>query len=150
MPQLHCLFWSTHFPFPTDLYTLLLYTGAIPWLMVSELFQQGTRPFAVSVATVVNWLSNFAVGEAFPYMLVHLSSSLYFLLTHQDILNFSQTYLSPYATVIFAALCGLLWFFQFLYLPETKGRTVDEMAEHFQMVTSKRNCCSGLECVHRK
>ena len=47
-------------------------TGAIPWLMVSELFQQGTRPFAVSVATVVNWLSNFAVGEAFPYMLVQL------------------------------------------------------------------------------
>ena len=45
-------------------------TGAIPWLMVAELFLQEARPVAVTIATIVNWLANFIVGLAFPYILV--------------------------------------------------------------------------------
>ena len=45
-------------------------TGAIPWLMVAELFLQEARPVAVTIATIVNWLANFVVGLAFPYILV--------------------------------------------------------------------------------
>ena len=46
------------------------HTGAIPWLMVSELFLQEGRAVAVTIATIVNWLANFVVGLAFPYILV--------------------------------------------------------------------------------
>jgi len=48
----------------------ILWTGAIPWLMVAELFLQEARPIAVTIATIVNWLSNFAVALAFPQILV--------------------------------------------------------------------------------
>ncbi len=45
-------------------------SGAIPWLMVSEMFLQESRAVAVTIATIVNWLANFVVGLAFPYILV--------------------------------------------------------------------------------
>jgi MFS family permease len=89
--------------------------GAIPWLMVAEMFQQDARSFAVSIATIVNWLSNFVVTFLFPFML---------------------TELKPYPFIIFAAVCGLFWLFMYFFLPETKGRTIDEIIQHFKDVTS--------------
>lgn len=40
--------------------------GSIPWLIVAELFSQAPRPSAVSLAVLVNWSANVAVGQAFP------------------------------------------------------------------------------------
>ena len=40
--------------------------GSIPWLIVAELFSQGPRPSAVSLAVLVNWSANCAVGQGFP------------------------------------------------------------------------------------
>lgn len=39
--------------------------------MVAELFLQEARPVAVTIATITNWLGNFAVGLAFPHILVY-------------------------------------------------------------------------------
>lgn len=44
--------------------------GSIPFMITAELFTQGTRPAAMSVATFMNWMSNFAVGLTFPIMKV--------------------------------------------------------------------------------
>jgi len=44
--------------------------GAIPWLIVSELFAQGPRPAAMSISVLVNWSANFLVGYCFPYLQV--------------------------------------------------------------------------------
>ena len=51
-------------------YSILHTAGPVPWLMVAELFLQEVRPTAVTIATIVNWLANFVVGLAFPYILV--------------------------------------------------------------------------------
>ena len=40
--------------------------GSIPWMIVSELFSQGPRPAAVSLAVLVNWSANVVVGQGFP------------------------------------------------------------------------------------
>ena len=40
--------------------------GSIPWLIVSELFLQAPRSAAVSLAVLVNWSANVAVGQGFP------------------------------------------------------------------------------------
>ncbi|GJQ85128.1 Glut1 [Trypoxylus dichotomus] len=42
--------------------------GSIPWMITAELFSQGPRPAAMSIAVLVNWLANFLVGIAFPSM----------------------------------------------------------------------------------
>lgn len=39
--------------------------GSIPWMITAELFSQGPRPAAMSIAVLVNWLANFLVGLFF-------------------------------------------------------------------------------------
>ena len=39
--------------------------GSIPWLITSELFNQTYRVPASSIAVMVNWSANFAVGLGF-------------------------------------------------------------------------------------
>ena len=51
---------------------IVLTTGAIPWFIVAELFAQGPRPAAMSIAVFVNWMANFAVGIGFPVMQVKM------------------------------------------------------------------------------
>ncbi|KAG7494098.1 solute carrier family 2, facilitated glucose transporter member 1-like [Solea senegalensis] len=85
--------------------------GPIPWFIVAELFSQGPRPSAIAVAGLSNWTANFIVGMGFQYV---------------------QAQCGPYVFVIFTVL--LLFFFVFTYfkVPETKGRTFDEIASGFR------------------
>ncbi|CAL1609123.1 unnamed protein product [Knipowitschia caucasica] len=84
--------------------------GPIPWFIVAELFSQGPRPAAIAVAGFSNWTANFIVGMGFQYI---------------------EELTYPYVFVIFTVL--LLFFFVFTYfkVPETKGRTFDDIAAGF-------------------
>ena len=44
--------------------------GSIPWMITAELFSQGPRPAAMSIAVLINWCANFLVGIGFPTMQV--------------------------------------------------------------------------------
>ncbi|XP_071331246.1 solute carrier family 2, facilitated glucose transporter member 1a [Trachinotus anak] len=85
--------------------------GPIPWFIVAELFSQGPRPAAIAVAGFSNWSANFLVGMGFQYV---------------------EQLCGPYVFIIFTIL--LLGFFVFTYfmVPETKGRTFDEIAAGFR------------------
>ncbi|CAM5129597.1 unnamed protein product [Natator depressus] len=91
------------------------WAGAIPWFIVAELFSQGPRPAAIAVAGCCNWTCNFIIGMAFQSM--------------ADVCG-------PYVFLIFAAL--LLGFFLFTYfkVPETRGRTFDQIAAAFRRTPS--------------
>ncbi|OWF39797.1 glucose transporter type 1-like [Mizuhopecten yessoensis] len=80
--------------------------GSIPWLIVAELFSQGPRPAAMSLSVLVNWVANFGVGYAFPSM-------------QEGLGNYSFL---PFTVCI--ALCGIVLF---IYLPETKNRTFEDI-----------------------
>ena len=51
--------------------------GAIPWFLTAELFDQASRPLAVSIATLVNWASNFLAGFLFPQQQVSASKRFF-------------------------------------------------------------------------
>ena len=63
---------------PSDIFTIahmiILPSGSIPWFMVAEMFLQDARPAAITVAVVVNWTANFAVGLSFPIILVTIGN----------------------------------------------------------------------------
>jgi len=80
--------------------------GSIPWMIAGEMFTQGPRPAASSVVVFVNWAANLTVGLVFPLLLIPQLKEFTFL---------------PFA-IILAALSV----FVFIFLPETKGRTVGE------------------------
>ncbi|XP_018591399.1 solute carrier family 2, facilitated glucose transporter member 3 [Scleropages formosus] len=84
--------------------------GPIPWFIVAELFAQGPRPAAVAVAGCANWTSNFLVTLTFPKL---------------------QELCGPYVFIIFVVFLLLFFVFTYFRVPETKGRTFDDIAQGF-------------------
>ncbi|KAL2090826.1 hypothetical protein ACEWY4_013089 [Coilia grayii] len=85
--------------------------GPIPWFIVAELFSQGPRPSAMAVAGFCNWTANFIVGMGFQYV---------------------EAVTGPYVFVIFTVLLIFFFIFTYFKVPETKGRTFDEIAAGFR------------------
>uniref|UniRef100_G3NM56 Major facilitator superfamily (MFS) profile domain-containing protein n=1 Tax=Gasterosteus aculeatus aculeatus TaxID=481459 RepID=G3NM56_GASAC len=85
--------------------------GPIPWFIVAELFSQGPRPAAFAVAGFSNWTANFIVGMSFQYIEVKCGA---------------------YVFIIFTVLLLGFFVFTFFKVPETKGRTFDEIAAAFR------------------
>ncbi|KAJ8338218.1 hypothetical protein SKAU_G00371840 [Synaphobranchus kaupii] len=85
--------------------------GPIPWFFVAELFSQGPRPAAMAVAGCSNWTANFIIGMGFQYI--------------ADICG-------PYVFLIFAALLLFFLIFTFFRVPETRGKTFDQISAGFQ------------------
>ncbi|CAN9502477.1 unnamed protein product [Ophioblennius macclurei] len=85
--------------------------GPIPWFIVAELFSQGPRPAAIALAGCCNWTSNFIIGMTFPYI---------------------QAWMDSYVFVLFAVLLLVFTIFIYLRVPETKGKTFEEIAAIFQ------------------
>jgi SP family facilitated glucose transporter-like MFS transporter 1 len=52
--------------------------GSIPWMITAELFSQGPRPAAMSIAVLMNWFCNFLVGTFFLKVKVSLIWRNYF------------------------------------------------------------------------
>ncbi|KAG7215419.1 hypothetical protein INR49_006519 [Caranx melampygus] len=84
--------------------------GPIPWFIVAELFSQGPRPAAMAVAGCCNWTANFLVGMSFPKL---------------------EELCGPWVFLIFMAFLILFFIFTFIKVPETKGKTFDEIARSF-------------------
>ncbi|XP_071761116.1 solute carrier family 2, facilitated glucose transporter member 3 [Centroberyx gerrardi] len=84
--------------------------GPIPWFIVAELFSQGPRPAAIAVSGFSNWTANFLVGLGFPKL---------------------EELCGPYVFIIFMILLIIFFIFTFLRVPETKGRTFDDIAQGF-------------------
>uniref|UniRef100_A0A3B3DM29 Solute carrier family 2 member 3a n=1 Tax=Oryzias melastigma TaxID=30732 RepID=A0A3B3DM29_ORYME len=82
--------------------------GPIPWFIVAELFSQGPRPAAMAVAGCCNWTANFIVGMSFP-----------------------KLWCGPWVFLIFTAFLIIFFIFTFIKVPETKGRTFEEISRVF-------------------
>ncbi|XP_020347196.1 solute carrier family 2, facilitated glucose transporter member 4 [Oncorhynchus kisutch] len=84
--------------------------GPIPWFFVAELFSQGPRPAAMAVAGFANWTANFIIGFGFQYV---------------------AELCGPYVFLIFAALLLFFLIFTFFRVPETRGKTFDQISNTF-------------------
>lgn len=89
--------------------------GPIPWFIVAELFSQGPRPSAIAVAGFSNWTANFIVGMGFQYI---------------------EELTGPYVFVIFTVLLLIFFVFTYFKVPETKGRTFDQIAASFRQTAA--------------
>ena len=85
--------------------------GAAVWVVIAELFPNRLRSKGMSVAIVSLWIACTIVSVTFPIMLERLSGGITFL--------------------IFAVIClaNLLYVWQ--YVPETKGKTLEELEHQF-------------------
>jgi sugar porter (SP) family MFS transporter len=80
--------------------------GPIVWVVLSEIFPTRVRGTAMSVATVCLWCACFLVSQFFPIMLERLQGWCFF---------------------VYAAMCLVAIVFVAVAIPETKGRTLEEI-----------------------
>lgn len=81
--------------------------GPVFWTLISEIFPNRIRGKAVAFATFTNWIFNFLVVLLFPHFLASVGGVVTFL---------------------FLALMSFLQLlFTYLYLPETKGKSLEEI-----------------------
>jgi MFS transporter, SP family, arabinose:H+ symporter len=85
--------------------------GPVTWVMVSEIFPNKIRSKAMSVAIVTLWGANFVVTLTFPAILYRLGGGVAFL--------------------IFDLMCVLLLLFVIFKLPETKGKSLEDLEKIF-------------------
>ena len=81
--------------------------GPVFWLMISEIYPIGSRSKAMAVCTIVNWGANFLVAQTF----LTLSGAI----TRQGVF------------FLYAALAVLSILFFVLRVPETRGRTLEDI-----------------------
>ncbi|CAO3616982.1 unnamed protein product [Cunninghamella blakesleeana] len=80
--------------------------GPIGWVIPSEIFPLSIRSKAMSISTSSNWMNNFIVGLITPIMLENLRYGTY---------------------VFFAVFCVIAFLFTYFFIPETKGRSLEDM-----------------------
>lgn len=120
------LFLGTSFamslPSGLKLVCMLTYTagfamswGPVCWVMLAEIFPNAVRSVIMSVAVAAQWVSNFLVSWTFPIM--DKNETLVNLFNH----GFSYW--------IYCLLAALAAVFVWKFLPETKGKTLEEMEQ---------------------
>lgn len=91
--------------------------GPLPWLMMSELYPTRIRARAVSITTTFLWIAGFTGPFAFPIIEA----------TSKKIVGTSAGVFWSYAVV-----CVFSFFWALKFLPETKGRTLEEIGASWQ------------------
>ncbi len=81
--------------------------GPVVWVVLSEIFPTRTRGRAMGVATVTLWIACFAVSYTVPWMFKNLKH--------------------PTTFWIYAAMCLVAFVFSAGFVPETKGKTLEEI-----------------------
>lgn len=91
--------------------------GPLPWLMMSELFPTRNRARAVAITTTILWAAAMLPVWAFPRLGA-----------------ISESCLGSVGGVfwLYAILCALSFLFGWKMLPETKGRTLEQIAESWK------------------
>ncbi|KAJ9490406.1 hypothetical protein VN97_g2840 [Penicillium thymicola] len=78
----------------------------IGWVLPSEIFNLSIRSKAISITTSATWMCNFIIGLVTPDMLESITWGTY---------------------IFFAAFCLLAFAFTFFCIPETRGKTLEDM-----------------------
>ncbi|KAF4695266.1 hypothetical protein FOZ60_005133 [Perkinsus olseni] len=85
--------------------------GPIPWLIMSEIFPNDVRGNAAAIATAVNWLFAFIVTMC--------------LDAYRQAITYQGVFWS------FGFICLVMIFFVLFFIPETKGKSFEEIENEF-------------------
>ncbi|KAK2640600.1 hypothetical protein Ddye_028395 [Dipteronia dyeriana] len=80
--------------------------GPVPWVIMSEIFPINVKGTAGSLVTLVNWFGSWAVSYSFFYLFTWSSWGVFFM---------------------YASFCVMAILFTIALVPETKGRTLEEI-----------------------
>lgn len=88
--------------------------GSLAWVVMADLFPDDARAMGTSVCVGCSWLSNLTVGLSYPYIAAVL-------------VNFSFT---PFMCTV-----ALSFLFVHMFVPDTSGKTIQEIQNEFNAKT---------------
>ncbi|KAF7687386.1 solute carrier family 2, facilitated glucose transporter member 8 [Silurus meridionalis] len=86
--------------------------GPIPWLVMSEIFPTKARGLGSAVCVLTNWSCAFIVTKTFQNLM--------------DLITSAGTFW------LFSCFCAINVIFTIFFVPETKGKTLEEIQAHFK------------------
>lgn len=86
--------------------------NAVIWVLIGEIFPTRIRGRAMSIATFANWGINFLTAFLFPWYVDKIGVGAGFF--------------------TFAFMCLIATIFFYKYVPETKGKSLEEIEEHWE------------------
>ncbi len=112
--------------------SLMVYVGAFAvglgpvfWLVLSEIYPLGVRGRAMSVGTVTNWAGNLVVALSF--------------LTLTRAIGKAGTFW------LYGGISVGAWAFAYFVVPETKGKTLEQIEEHWRAGRKPRELGGGSD-----
>lgn len=87
--------------------------GPVTWVLLSEMFPNSIRSKALSIAVAVQWVTNYTVSSTFPL----LDKNSYLVERFNHSISFG----------LFGLMALLSWIFVWKMIPETKGRSLEEI-----------------------
>lgn len=90
--------------------------GPVVWVILSEMFPNNMRSVAMSIAVAAQWAANYVVTQSFP-------------LVAESEVNNSAYWNGSLPYFIFSAFILSIIVFTYKYIPETKGKTLEELED---------------------
>lgn len=90
--------------------------GAVPWIVISEIYPNRLRGRAMSLAIFFIWFTNFWVSQLFPYMLDTMRENVFWF---------------------YAAMCAITFVFVWKIIPETKGKSLEQIEHELLGIRTK-------------
>lgn len=99
--------------------------GPIPWLMMGEILPARIRGTAASIATAFNWTCTFVVTK-----------------TYEDFKELTGAHGTFW---FFGIICALGVFFVYIWVPETRGRSLEEIEKRFAGPVRRMSAVANLK-----
>lgn len=94
-----------------------LSVGPVTWVILAEIFPTRVRGRAMAIATVCLWVANYIVSQTFPMM--------------DENPWLVATFHRGFPFWLYGAFCIVLLFFVRAYVPETKGKSLEQIERHW-------------------
>jgi len=104
--------------------------GPGAWLIPSEVFSTMIRAKAMSVATFMNRVTATIMSSTFLSVAQAMSWSGFF--------------------IMMSIVCLIILAWMYVYLPETKGRPLEDMSQYFAEITGDRSILEAEETLYRR
>lgn len=90
--------------------------GPVVWVILSEMFPNNIRSIAMSIAVAAQWAANYMVTQSFP-------------MVAESEMNMGDFWNGSLPYFIFSGFILIIIFFTMKYIPETKGKTLEELED---------------------